>query len=1084
MRSFVFALAMFLFTLSFVHASSPQGYYRFPALAGDRIIFTSEGDLWTVGISGGLAQRLTSNLGTEAFAAVSPDGKLVAFSAQYEGPTEVYTMPIDGGVPVRRTFDGENAVVVGWTPDGKIMYQSLHYSTLPNRQLLTIDLKTGTVEPFQLSQASDGCMDPGGSTLYFTRYPFQGSHTKRYKGGTAQNIWKYEIGKAEAIPLTADYEGTSKTPMFWNNRVYFASDRDGSMNIWSMDLDGKGLIQHTSHKGWDVKYPSLRDGKIVYQLGADIHLFDIASGKDGVIPITLSSDFDQVREKWVKKPMDYLTATSLSPSGDRVALTARGQVFVAPAQQGRFIRTTTKNGIRYRSSRFMPDGKSLLVLSDESGELEFWKLPANGLGDAQQLTHVGRGFLGDGTPSPDGKWIAYEDKNQRLWLYNVEEKNTIQVDTSDISGFSDITWSPDSKWLAYAAAADNMFQLIKLYNVKEGQHIFLTSERVESYNPVWSPDGKWLYFLSDRFFQSLVSGPWGSNAPEPFFDKTTKIYSISLKKDLRSPFLPGNELTTKEPEHKDEGKKKDDEKKTVEVVIDTAGIQDRVTEVPLPAGTYRNLSMNDKFLFWNESEVSLGSKTKLVAVELKNQDISTKTLLEDVGGYELSHDGKKIMVRKGNDIYVVDASGSPPSDLSKSKVNLDNWMFTVNPRDEWRQMFVEAWRLERDYFYDPNMHGVDYKGLLERHLPLVDRVSDRDELNDLISDLVGELSALHTFVQGGDRRVNPEQIGTASLGARLVRDESGGGYKIQHIFQSDPNYPEVASPLLKPYLDIRENDVIKSINGVSTLSTVSPLLLLRNQSSQQVLLKVQSASSGKEFDAVVDPISSGDESNLRYGEWEYTRRLHVDEAGKGDIGYVHLRAMGGGNYTEWVKNYYPVFNRKGLIIDVRHNRGGNIDSWVLEKLLRKAWFYWKGRVGKPTWNMQYAFRGPMVVLCDAFTASDGEAFTEGFRRLGLGKVIGTRTWGGEIWLSFDNWLVDNGIASAAEMGVYGPEGQWLIEGHGVDPDMVVDNLPGATYEGQDVQLDAAIKYLQDQIRLHPVEVPPAPAYPNKAFDQK
>ena len=436
---------------------------------------------------------------------------MVAFSAQYEGPTEVYTMPIDGGVPMRRTFDGENAVVVGWTPDGKIMYQSLHYSTLPNRQLLTIDLKTGTVEPLPLSQASDGCMDVSGSTLYFTRYPFQGSHTKRYKGGTAQNIWKYEIGKAEAIPLTADYEGTSKTPMFWNNRVYFASDRDGSMNIWSMDGDGKGLIQHTSHKGWDVKYPSLRDGKIVYQLGADIHLFDIASGSDGVIPITLSSDFDQVREKWVKKPMDYLTATSLSASGDRVALTARGQVFVAPAQQGRFIRTTTKNGIRYRSSRFMPDGKSLLVLSDESGELEFWKIPANGLGDAQQLTHVGKGFLNDGTPSPDGKWIAYDDKNQRLWLYDIEEKKTIQVDTSDISGYSDITWSPDSKWLPYAAAADNMFQLIKLYNVKEGNHIFLTSDRVESYNPVWSPDGKWLYFLSDRFFQSLVSGPWGSN---------------------------------------------------------------------------------------------------------------------------------------------------------------------------------------------------------------------------------------------------------------------------------------------------------------------------------------------------------------------------------------------------------------------------------------------------------------------------------------------------------------------------------------------------------------------------------------------
>jgi tricorn protease len=504
----------------------------------------------------------------------------------------------------------------------------------------------------------------------------------------------------------------------------------------------------------------------------------------------------------------------------------------------------------------------------------------------------------------------------------------------------------------------------------------------------------------------------------------------------------------------------------------------------MPAGRYWGLTVNDKYLFWIESEVSASSKSKLVALEIKNKDIASKTLLEEINGYELSRNGKKLLVRKGSDFYTIDATATPPSELAKNKVNLDSWSFTVDPKQEWRKVLVEAWRMERDYFYDPNLHGIDYKGILDRHLSIVDRVTDRDELNDLISSLVGELAALHIFVGGGDRRTTLDQISPASLGALLVRDESDGGYRIQHIYRAEPDYPEVSSPLSKPELSIHEGDVIRSINGVSTLSVASPSLLLRNKASQQVLLKLKSADTGKEYDAVVKPMTQGEESNLRYSEWEYTRRLRVEESGKGEIGYVHLRAMGGGNYTEWVKNFYPVFDRKGLVIDMRYNRGGNIDSWILEKLMRKAWFYWKNRNNQPSWNMQYAFRGHLVVLCNEYTASDGEAFTEGFRRLGLGKVIGTRTWGGEIWLSARPWLQDRGMATAAETGVYGPEGEWLIEGHGVDPDTVVDNLPRESFGGKDAQLDAAVKYLQEQIKLHPVEVPPAPKFPIKAFDYR
>jgi tricorn protease len=348
-----------------------------------------------------------------------------------------------------------------------------------------------------------------------------------------------------------------------------------------------------------------------------------------------------------------------------------------------------------------------------------------------------------------------------------------------------------------------------------------------------------------------------------------------------------------------------------------------------------------------------------------------------------------------------------------------------------------------------------------------------------LAHLVGELSALHTFVRGGDLRQPADNVSPGSLGARLVRDEAKGGYRVDHIYRSDPEYPDNLSPLGKPMSAIREGEIIAGINGVPTLGVPDPSLILRGTAGQQVLLEIKPAAGGAARKEIVVPMTPGAEADLRYGEWEYTRRIEVEKAGMGDIGYVHLRAMGGDNYTEWVKNFYPVFDRKGLIIDVRHNRGGNIDSWILEKLLRKAWFYWQDRVGKPTWNMQHAFRGHLVVICNERTASDGEAFAEGFRRLGLGKVIGTRTWGGEIWLSSSNVLVDRGIASAAETGVYGPEGEWLIEGHGVDPDIVVDNLPHATFGGRDAQLEAAVKHLQELIVKDPVEVPKHPPYPDK-----
>jgi tricorn protease len=469
----------------------------------------------------------------------------------------------------------------------------------------------------------------------------------------------------------------------------------------------------------------------------------------------------------------------------------------------------------------------------------------------------------------------------------------------------------------------------------------------------------------------------------------------------------------------------------------------------------------------------------LQQLEITNDDPKPKTIIDDLRSYEISADGKKMLVHRGDNLYIQNADAGKLEE--DKRVNLNGWSFVINPRDEWRQMFTESWRLMRDYFYDRNMHGVPWKETLQKYLPLVDRVTDRSELSDLMADMMGELSALHIFVSGGDMRGSPDRIPVASLGAEFKRDETAGGWKITHIYQADPDYPSEQSPLKAPGLDFKKDDTFLAFNGVSLLSVAHPEMLLRNQVNKQVLVDYLDAETGEKRQAIVKPHSGSSDADLRYDEWEYTRRLKVDELSDQKIGYVHLRAMGSANIAEWARDFYPVFQRDGLIIDVRHNRGGNIDSWILEKLLRKAWFYFQGRAGKQTWNMQYAFRGHVVVLCNEFTASDGEAFSEGFKRLGLGKVIGTRTWGGEIWLSFSNRLVDQGIASAAEIGVYGPEGHWLIEGHGVEPDITVDNLPHETFNGKDVQLEAAVKYLQEQIKNDPRPVPPVPTYPNKYF---
>lgn len=1058
--------AITVFTCFTAHAQSVKGFYRYPTLSQDKIIFAAEGDLWVVATSGGIAQRLTTHPGEETYPVVSPDGKTLAFTATYEGEPEVYTMPLAGGLPKRWTYESEPSESVAWINNNELVYSTTHFSTLPQRQLIKINVNTLDRSPIELEVASEGTFDQTGKTVYFVRPAFHNNVTKRYKGGTARQVWKYTMGSPEAIKLTTDHEGEAHHPMWWNGRVYFVTDRDGIMNIWSMTDDGKDFRQHTRQQVFDIKYASLSGGKIVYQRGADIWLFDIATNQEKLIDIALVTDLDQQRERWVQNPQQYLTSFHFDAKGENIVLTARGRIFLAPVNSGRFVQVSRKQGVRYRDARFMADGKDVITLSDESGEFELVKIPATGVGKHTALTTDGKILRFNPMPSPDSKWIAYNDNNNDLWLYNTTTKAQKKLSTNR-EGVGSYSWSPDSKWIAFEQTADNTFSQIHLYDVTTELYVALTSDRANSTSPVWSADGEWIYFLSDRNFQSLVGAPWGSRQPEPYFDKQDKIYHIALKKGLTSPFKPVNELYS--------GASKKETSTPPVVSVDKEGIQQRIQEVPLPAGNYSRLAINDKAIYYMAATTGLDAKRALMCLKISNEEPKPASLVEDIASFELSGNGKKILIRKEKDFYAVEAGTSSISKLNEARVDMKNWSFSINPKEDWKQLFTDAWRMERDYFYDPNMHGVDWNAKYKLYATLLDRITTRNELSDLIGEYVGELEALHTSVRGGDLRVGEDRIDLPTLGAKLSRSATLGGFRVDYIYRTDPDYPNKLSPLAEPGLNVSVGDIITHINGVETLTEVDANALLRNQSNNMVRLTVKSGSTVR--DVLVKPIR--DEGDLRYSDWEYSRRLQTESLSANKIGYVHLRAMGGDDLNDWYREFYPAFNRQGLIIDCRSNRGGNIDSFILEKLLRKAWHYWKGRAREPYWNMQYAFRGHIVCLVDERTASDGEDFAEGFRRLGLGKVIGTRTWGGEIWLSGVNTLSDNGIARTPMNGVYGPEGKWLIENRGVEPDIEVLNAPHETFLGKDAQLEAAVKHLMDLIKADPREVPAPPAYPIK-----
>ncbi len=1083
------------------------GYFRFPAASPDTIVFTAEGDLWRVPTSGGTASRLTTHPGLEAHPAISPDGQAVAFVGSYEGPAEVYVMPLAGGVPRRLTWLGAGVRVMGWSPAGEVLFTSTALHPLRDTRLAAVHAQTGKLRTVPLDTATGGAYIDK-ATLVFTRHGLTSDNVRAYRGGAVASLWRFEeTASKEAVRLTDPKEGNALMPMPWKSRIVFLSDRDGVMNLWSMDREGKDLRQLTSHRDFEVRSPSLGGSRVVYQHGAGLRAFNLDSGADQALAINLVSDFDQLRERWIRKPLDQFTSANLSRDGSRLAVTARGRVATAGVGELRRVDLAVPAGARARNASFSSDGKTVYAFVDASGEEELWSFPADGSGPGKALTQGGDSRRWSIWPSPDGKWVVHDDKRGRLSLLEVATGKSRVIDDPRGAAryplYEDISWAADGSAFALAVydkdSADR--RRIALYRLPGGERMLVTSSRYDSYSPSFSPDGRWLYFISDRNLQAVNPAPWGDRNMGPFLDKRGRVYALSLQPGTRFPFQARDELEAPAPPTAGAAPKagnkadagpnaKSDEKadgpasgrpaapRIPAIVLE--GLASRLHQVPLPPGNYTRVAVEGKRLWWLEADSASERKTSLRSLAIDNVGLPAETFLADIREFALSGDGRKLFFRRWaasgpGDLFIVDVAPKPPAELPRFQVRLSDWQFPLSPREEFQGLFAEAWRMHRDHFYDPGMHGVDWSSLRRKYEPLVARVSDRHELADLQAQMIAELQLLHSQVGLGDARRGEENVLPASLGAELTAVANGA--RIDRILKGDPELVDALSPLAVPSVAAKAGEVIVEVDGRRVSSVPDIAVLLRDKAGKQVLLSLQGAD-GKARKVVAKPINAAADQALRLVDWQWQRRATVEGASNGRYGYVHLRAMGPNDIATFAREFYAVSDREGLIVDVRNNSGGNIDSTLLEKLMRRAWAYWQRREGGVSnWTQQHAFRGPIVVLANERTYSDGEFFTEGFKRLGLGTVIGKRTTGAGVWLSDRNRQADGGIARAAEYGVIGLDGAWLVEGKGVSPDMEVDNPPNATFRGEDAQLAAALRWLDARAKEQPVGAPAAAAYP-------
>ena len=1069
-----------------------SGYYRFPTICQDTIVFVCEDDLWTVSINGGVARRLTSNLGAASSPCLSPDGELLAFSGREEGPSEVYVMPALGGEAKRLTYQGSNATIVNWGADSEHILYSSGAGLAFDPWIWKISPDGG--EPQRLSYGPANHIDfSDADGVVIGRLTREPARWKRYRGGTAGQLWVDIEGDGQFQPLSP-VDSNFTTPMWIGERIYFISDHEGVGNIYSCLPTGENVQRHTHQDTYYARSAQTDGTHIVYHAGADLFVCNIENNTDARIDVDFRSPRVQRQRKFVGASR-YLREYALTPDGHALALTVRGKPFTMANWEGAVLQHGERSGARYRFTKWLNDGKRLVTLSDVGGEEALEIHTRDGSADIVRLDTLDLGHIRSLEISPQMK----DDKNDCLLLINnrfellhidLETQEMRVLDKSHYQNIQGAVWSPDGEWCAYSFPSTETTRSIKLCKIETGETWLVTQPEFSDFSPAWDPDGKYLYFLSYREFNPVYDALHFDLG----FPSAMRPLLITLQKTLGNPFVP-EPRPLEEEKDKDDGREQDEasgekgeksEKESKPITIDIEGISQRVVAFPYPRGHYRQIAgIEGKAIFtsYPSREVSgpfdddTGrAKGTLHAYDFKEQ--KKETFVSGIDDFQLSRDGKTLVYSSGSRLRVIKAgkkaegdskSGSRASPNRRNGwINLSRIKASVIPTAEWHQMYREAWRLQRDYFWTEDMSGVDWEHVYQRYLPLLDRIATRGEFSDLMWEMQGELGTSHAYEFGGDYRSSPDYA-QGFLGADFAYDTESGGYRITHIPQGDAWEAAKDSPLNAPGINVGKGDILLAIGGQNVNETVSPGELLVNLANQEVQATFQNANDGKKRSVTLKVLRS--ERELRYREWVSRNRQYVHEKTDGKVGYVHIPDMSRRGYAEFHRGFLAEVSYPGLLVDVRYNGGGHVSQLLLEKLSRRRIGYDVPRWGTPHPYPDASVLGPMVAVTNENAGSDGDIFSHCFKLMELGLLIGKRTWGGVIGISPHQMFVDRGGTTQPEYSFWFVDVGWSVENYGTDPDIEVDYRPQDYATEADPQLDRAIEELLRQMEENPPEVP-------------
>jgi tricorn protease len=1073
---------VFLF-LSLISAVSTPGsqaipgetrLMRYPDISRDHIVFVYAGDLWITARAGGAARRLTTHPGEEVNPKLSPDGKWIAFTGEYDGNIDVFVMPVEGGEPRRLTFHPGADRVLGWTPDSKkILFRSDRFSHLaPDTRLFTVPVEGGMPEMLPVPRAGLSSLSPDGTKVAFNANPMEGFYWKRYRGGALSTIGIFDL-KTNAYEDLPRNGARQQFPMWHGNSILFISDKDGTMNLYRCDLATKRSAQLTTYKEYEIKSPSLGPDAIIYENGGLLYTYEISSGQTKQVPISVKSDDIEARER-IRPVANRIRSFGLSPNGTRAVLEAHGDIFTLPAEKGNARNLTDSPGVHEQNPVWSPDGKSIAYLSDKSGEWEVYTRPQMG-GEETRITNDGDCYRDALAWSPDSKKLWYRDKKLRLWYVDIEKKEPVLIDTDARGGSFGAYWSPDSRWLAYTMSTGNN-GAVYLYSLEQKKSLKITDSFYDQRSVAFDQNGKYLYFISDRHFYPARS----MFEPRFAYLENSGIFVVTLKADEPSPFSP-------QSDEEKEDAKKPEAKEAQPTQIDLAGLGRRIVHVPLPPGRYTHLlARKDKFFYLAIPVDSLqaalpndeGPKLVLHVYDVTKRE--DKVVLPGIDSYNLDKDGKKAIYRAGSTLGIIDAAPAPPKHVGDGRLNTGDLQARIDPKAEWQEIFHEAWRTERDFFWDPAMGGLDWTAIGKHYEALLPWVAHRTDLNYVIGQMIAELGTSHSYVSGGD--MPPvTRVSTGMLGADF--DVSGGYFRFKKIYDGEDWNEETRAPLTEPGLKVKEGDYLVAVNGVFAKADTEPYAYFQNLAGKVVTLRVNDKPSEQgAWEITVRPIR--DENSLRYWNWVEDNRKKVEEATGGRIGYLHLTDTSTAGMIMLEKYLQGQTGKDGLIVDERNNHGGMVPDFITEKLGRTLLTVLSSREGKDTsWPLMTVF-GPKVMIVNELAGSGGDALPWIFQHGKMGPLVGVRTFGALVGNSHNIPMMDGGSVTAPESGFWTVDegGQWIAENHGVDPDYAVEDRADLVAGGHDPQLEKAIALALDGLKTYR-PVPPRPKYPSKVLEK-